>query len=133
MADTERKTLDDVKIKRDRDTLGVLIAKLKRFKEEEKTAKEEIKALTPQATMLLQGYDIKALVFQEKVFSVVNGINISYAHKKLAETMLKHGISAAKIAIILDEAKAATAYTTLMMTDLKKTVRRAGEEGGGEE
>ncbi len=110
---TERATIDSIRLKKDRDTLGVLLSRVKELKLDKAAAEEQLPPLVEQATLLMQGHDIKSIAFQEKYFTVTNGTNV---------------IKADTITKILDMARSIKTYTTLTMSSPKKTEADAGGE-----
>src|SRR5579864_2813667 len=85
-------TLDHIPIKKDRTTLGVLLASIKKYRLEVDVAERELKWLIPQALVLMEGHDALKIEFQDYYLSRYASSNVTYPQKKLALVMINHKI-----------------------------------------
>jgi hypothetical protein len=121
--------LEDIPQKRDRTTLGTLMAGIKKWKVIERECKLNLQGdkktqragLVEEAALLMQGYGIKTLSFSEKLFTVVSASKTSYSRDNLTKAMMKFKVHPDTIVKILAKAGTPCEYTTLQMRDEKQS------------
>lgn len=119
-AETERKDLSAIKNLKDRESVRILVTRIKELKEAKDAAEAQLPELVAQATLLMAGHDVKSLAYLGKYFTVTDGKNVTYSKARVADAMLEEKIRAEVIERVLEKAKAEKKYTTLTMTTPKE-------------